>query len=65
MGGANGTYHMKNPCKDQMFGFDVLTLVDALRFNFLFDAYAVYVEPGSYCPVFTFTRYCIMVHLIN
>ena len=65
IGGAYVSYSMKNPCEDQVFGFDASTLVDALRFNSLFDACAEYVEPGYHCSVFTITRYRIMTHLIT
>ena len=65
IGGAYVSYSMKNPCEDQVFGFDASTLVDALRFNSLFDACAEYVEPGYHCSVFTITRYRIMIHLTN
>ena len=65
IGGAYVSYSMKNLCEDQVFGFDASTLVDALWFNFLFDACAGYVEPGYYYPVFTITRYRIIIHLTN
>ena len=55
---------MKSLCEDQVFGFDALTLVDALWFNFLCDAYAGYVEPGNHCPVFISSQH-IMIHEIG
>ena len=54
IGGAYGSYTLKGPREDRVFGFDALALDDALWFNFLFDACAGYEEPGNHCPMFIY-----------